>query len=133
MVRYHNITENSDHSSEEALDLDLPPRPPRLPDQDSNNGKKKAKKNFLFKLFCGILGFNGIIFILAVIGIILGGYCAVELHSQNLRQNDFDLRLAHVEKKVDEVSDLVSCSDFSVLWTRTSLYHTECKSKVTAK
>ena len=70
MVRYHNITENSDHSSEEALDLDLPPRPPRLLDQDLNNGKKKAKK-ILFK-FC-ILGINDIIFILAVIGIILGG------------------------------------------------------------
>ena len=95
-------------------------------------GRRRLKK-ILFKFCCGILGINGIIFILAVIGIILGGYCAVELHSQNLRQNDFDLRLAHVEKKVDEVSDLVSCSDFSVLWTRTSLYHTECKSKVTAK
>ena len=114
MVRYNNVTQNSDHSSEEALDLDLPPRPPRLPDQDSNNGKKKANKKILFKLFCGILGFNGIIFILAVIGVILGVYCAVELHSQNLRQNDFDLRLGNVEKKFDEMSELVSLKIFYI-------------------
>ena len=102
----------SDHSSKEELNSpsqlnyeSVHPRIiPRSYDQDSNNGQKKAAH---FWLNC-IIGINGIILFLAVIGIILGIYCAVELHSQKVKQNDLDLRLMHIEQKQDEMFELVS-------------------------